>query len=96
MAHDIKFILINADDGFATHVREVLLKFPGRKIIAEVEEPALFAQAIKQFPVDVAVVNLDPNPEALMPILGSVIADPCEMRSDSGLTTPPPHRLIAS
>ena len=74
MGHDIKFILINADDSFATHVREVLLKFPGRKIIAEVEEPALFAQAIKQFPVDVALVNLDPNPEALLPIIGDVIA----------------------
>ncbi len=74
MGHDIKIMLIQTDGDFATQVREMLLKKPDLKIVAEVEEPALFAQAVKQFPVDIALVNLDPNPEAILPIVGDVIA----------------------
>ena len=74
MANDVRFIVLNTDSGFATTVREIILKFSGVKIVAEVDEPALFGQAIKQFPVDIALVNLDPNPEATLPMIGDVIA----------------------
>lgn len=74
MANDVRFIVLNTDPDFATTLREILLKFPGVKIVAEVDEPALFGQAVKQFPVDIALVNLDPTPEATLPIVGDVLA----------------------
>jgi pilus assembly protein CpaE len=72
MACDIRFIVLNADETFGTELRGTLLHFEGVKIIAEVDEPALLHQAVKQFPVDVLLANLDPNPEAVLHIVGEV------------------------
>lgn len=72
MAHDVKFIVLNGDVEFGDDLRALLLKQEGIKIVAEVDEPALVSQAVQQFPVDVLLVNLDPSPDAILPMLGDV------------------------
>lgn len=74
MAHDIKFMILNADESFGLELRTMLLRLDGAKIVAEVDEPALLVQAVAQFPIDILVVHLDPQPEALLPTIGEVIA----------------------
>lgn len=72
MAHDVRFIIVNADDALRVELRSILLQTPGVKIVAEVDEPALLEQAVQQIPVDIVLVNLDPSPEAVLPVVGEV------------------------
>jgi pilus assembly protein CpaE len=72
MGQDIRFIVLTGDEAFGAEVRSMLLKQDGVKILAEVEEPALLPQAVQQFPVDALLVNLDPTPDTILPILGDI------------------------
>ena len=74
MGQDLKFIVLNDHEEFALQLRTMLLKFEGVKIIAEIDEPALLAQTVSQFPADILFVNLDPNPEAVLPLIGDVVS----------------------
>ena len=74
MGQDLKFMILSADEQFTVGVRAMLLKFEGAKIVAEVDEPGLLTQAVGQFRVDVLLVNLDPAPESVLPMLGEVVA----------------------
>ncbi len=74
MGHDVRFIVGNSDERFGDSLRSMLLGLKAAKIVAEVEEPALLAQAAGRFPADVLLVNLDPSPEAILPIIGDVAA----------------------
>lgn len=77
MAHDLKLILFNRDEESAPELRAQLHHLDGIKIVAEVDEPALIAQAVAQFNPDVLVANLDPGPELILPLIGEVaIANP--------------------
>lgn len=75
MSREIRFIILNQDDQFAAELRTLLLTVEGVKIVAELDEPALLAQAVNQFPVDVVIINLDPNPDAVLPLLNEVAAE---------------------
>lgn len=72
MGQDLKFIVLNDCEKFALELRAMLQNFDGVKIVAEVDEPALLVQAVSQFPVDILFVNLDPNPETILPLIGEV------------------------
>ncbi len=72
MEQDLKFIVLNDHEECAVELRAMIQKFDGVKIVAEVSEPALLAQAVSQFPVDILFVNLDPHPEAILPLIGDV------------------------
>jgi len=74
MARDVRIIVLNTDEQCRRSLRAVLLQVTGIKIVAEVEEPALLAQAVQQFPVEVVLVNLDPTPDAILPIVAEVAA----------------------
>lgn len=74
MGSDVRFIVLNSDDEFATELRTMLLQLSGVKIIAELDEPALLSQAVKQFPADVVLMNLDPSPEYILPLVGEVVS----------------------
>lgn len=69
MRNTVRFIVVTQDETFADDVRALLMQRDGAKIVAEVDEPALMAQAVQQFPVDVVLVDLDPTPEQVLPIL---------------------------
>jgi len=72
MGQDLTFIVLNDQKEFALRLRAMLLKFEDVKIVAEVDEGAQLLQTVGQFPVDVLFVNLDPHPEAVLPLLGEV------------------------
>ena len=74
MAQDVRFIIVNADDALRSELRSILLNISGVKIIAEVDEPALLERAVKQFQVDAVLLNLDPSPEAVLPVVEEVVA----------------------
>jgi len=74
MAQDVKFIVLSSHEEFSVEAREVLLGLDGIKIVAEVDEAALLGQAVQQFPVDIVLADLDPAPEAILPIVGDVAA----------------------
>ena len=73
MANSVRFIVLNGDESFAPELRALLLSLERVKLTAEVDEPALAPQAVQRFPVDVLLVNLDPSPEAVLPIVGDII-----------------------
>ncbi|UCE60832.1 MAG: hypothetical protein JSU63_03600 [Phycisphaerales bacterium] len=75
MARDVRFIVLNGEEDYAGELRSLLLRVPGVKIVAEVEEPALLGQAVKQFPVEAVLVNLDPVPDAVLPVVADVVAN---------------------
>jgi len=66
MARGIRAIVLNMEEDFTVELRSKLLAVDGLKIVAELDEPALFETAITQFPAELLVVNLDPNPEELI------------------------------
>ena len=74
MGQDVKFIILSRDERCASALRAMLLKLDHAKIVAEVDEPALIAQAVQQLPVDALLVDLDPTPESVLPIIGDVAA----------------------
>ena len=74
MARDVRFIVLNGEEDCAGELRSALLRIPRVKIVAEVEEPALLGQAVKQFPVEAVLVNLDPVPDAVLPVVAEVVA----------------------
>ena len=72
MGHGVRFIIYNSDEQFGKELRALLLSFAGVKIVAEVDEVALLPQTVKRCPVDVLLVNLDPTPEAILPVAGEI------------------------
>ena len=72
MGHGVQFIVLNSDEQFRKELRAVLLTFDGVKIVAEVEEPALLRQAVAQMSAEILLVNLDPAPDAVLPIAGEI------------------------
>ncbi len=72
MAKNIKFIVMSTVEESALELRTHLLAIQGVRILAEVDDSALLGPAVSQFPVDVLMVNLDPAPDAILPILADV------------------------
>ncbi len=72
MGQAVKIITMTSNEEHAAELRSLLMQFDNTKIIAEVEEPALLAHAVKRFPADILLVNLDPAPDTLLPIVGDV------------------------
>ena len=75
MGRNLKFIVLNGEEQFGGELRAMLGGIDGVRVVAEVEEPALLTSAVDQFPVDVVLVNLDPNPEAVLPIVADIAKD---------------------
>jgi pilus assembly protein CpaE len=69
---------VNCDEEAAPELRTHLLSVAGVKIVAEVDEPTLLGQALNQFPAEVVLLHLDPNPQGMMDAVGPVL----EQRKD--------------
>ncbi|MGQ9649705.1 MAG: AAA family ATPase [Phycisphaerae bacterium] len=72
MRQSVRVIVFNADEEYSAALRADLLSIPGVQIVAEVDEATLIEQAVAHFPAEVVVIHLDPMPEALLPVAGSV------------------------
>lgn len=69
----IRVIVVNTDEEVASDLRAVLLSVDGVRIVAEVNEPALLAQALSRMPAEVLLVHLDPNPAGMMDVVAPLI-----------------------
>ncbi|MHC4695529.1 MAG: AAA family ATPase [Planctomycetota bacterium] len=79
MPQDVRFIILNGEEDCTAELRSLLLARPGVKIIAEVEEPALLSHAMKQFPANAVLVNLDPAPDVVLAAVTEVIGNADDM-----------------
>ncbi len=75
MSRPVRVIVVNTDEGAARELRAHLLSVEGVKIVAEIDEPALLRQAVAQFPAEVLLMHLDPDPKGMMPVLAPVISE---------------------
>ena len=73
MSQGIRVIVVNTDEDVAADLRTVLLSIEGVRIVAEVDEPALLAQALGQLPAEVLLIHLDPNPAGMMDVVAPLI-----------------------
>lgn len=79
MGQALQFIVMNSDDGFRKELREAVRACGAIKIVAEVQEPALLGQAVNQFAADVLIVNLDPDPDSVLPIAAQVSGEASDL-----------------
>jgi pilus assembly protein CpaE len=86
VARTVRVIIVNTDESVAPDLRAVLLSVEGVKIVAELDEPALLAQALMQFPAEVLLVHLDPNPAGMMDVLAPLIEARKERLAAIGMT----------
>lgn len=82
----MRVIVVNADEEAAPELRALLLAVEGVKIVAEVDEPLLLAQALTQFPAEVLLLHLDPHPAATMEVVAPLVADRKDHLTTIGMT----------
>ncbi len=75
MSKPVRVIIVNSDEEAAPELRALLLSVEGVKIVAEIDEPILLAQALNQFPAEVLLLHLDPDPAATMEIVAPLITE---------------------
>lgn len=73
MSQTIRVIVLNTDEEVSPDLRMALLAQDGVKIVAEIDEPAMLGQVLDQFPAEVLLVHLDPNPVGMMDIVAPLI-----------------------
>ena len=73
MSKGIRVIVVNTDEEAGPDLRAVLLSIEGVRIVAEIDEPALLAQALSQLPAEVLLIHLDPNPAGMMDVVAPLI-----------------------
>lgn len=73
LSKTIRVIIVNTDEEVSADLRAALLSIDGVKIVAEVDEPALLAQALNQFPAEALLVHMDPTPTAMMDVVAPLV-----------------------
>ena len=73
MSQVIRVIVVNADEAATVELRNHLLGVEGVKIVAEIDEPALLPQALAQFPAEVLLIHLDPDPAGMMDAVAPLV-----------------------
>jgi pilus assembly protein CpaE len=81
-----RVIVVNTDEEATPELRNYLLSVDGVKIVAEIDEPVFLAQALDQFPAEVLLVHLDPNPAAIMEVVAPLIEARKEQLAAIGMT----------
>jgi pilus assembly protein CpaE len=82
----VRVIVVNADEEAAPELRAHLLSIDGLKIVAEVDEPAVLAQVLDQFPAEVLLIHLDPHPRAMMEALAPILENRSNCPAAIGMT----------
>lgn len=86
MSKPVRVIVLNSDEDAAPELRALLLSVEGVKIVAEIDEPALLAQALQQFPAEVLLLHLDPNPTGILEVVGPLVSERKERLAAIGMT----------
>jgi pilus assembly protein CpaE len=66
MANTIRTILFTSLSDSAPDLRRTLTSLRQIRLIAEIDEPSLLAHAVAQFPAELVLVDLDPNPAVVL------------------------------
>lgn len=69
MAGTVRVILYTTNESSLPELRRALTSLPQIRLVAELEEPSMFAQAVAQFPAELLVADLDPNPALVIECL---------------------------
>jgi pilus assembly protein CpaE len=69
MAQNMRVILYTSNQTDAPELRRALTSIPEIRIVAELDEASLLANAIAQFPAELLIVDLDPQPEIVLECL---------------------------
>lgn len=69
MPRNVRAILFTANESEAPDLRRTLTSLPQMRIAAELDEPSLLPQAVSQFPCDLVLADLDPNPAIVLECL---------------------------
>lgn len=72
MATGVRVILYTSNEAYAAELRRDVLSISGVKIVAEVDDTILLAQAAERFPAHAVVVDLDPRPDEVLPVAGAL------------------------
>lgn len=86
MSQVIRVIVVNADEAATVELRNHLLGVEGVKIVAEIDEPALLPQALAQFPAEVLLIHLDPDPAGMMDAVAPLVEARKEHLAAIGMT----------
>lgn len=86
MSRTIRVIVVNSDEEATAELRSHLLSVEGVKIVAEIDEPVFLTQALDQFPAEVLLIHLDPNPVAMMEIVAPLVEARKEQLAAIGMT----------
>lgn len=69
MAHSVRCILFTSSESEAPELRRSVTSLSQIRIVAELDEPSLLPHAVCQFPCEVIIADLDPNPAVVMECL---------------------------
>ena len=69
MPRIVRTILFTVDQAAAPELRRAVTSLPPLRIVAELDEPSLLPQAVAQFPCDLILADLDPNPAVVLECL---------------------------
>ncbi|MBX3393806.1 MAG: response regulator [Phycisphaerae bacterium] len=69
MAQTVRTIVFTSNESEAPELRRSLTSLPYFRIVAELDEPSLLPQAVMQFPCDLLLADLDPNPAVVLECL---------------------------
>ncbi len=69
MAQTVRTIVYTANESDAPELRRTLTRLSSLRIVAELDEPSLIPQAVTQFPCDLLIADLDPNPGIVLECL---------------------------
>jgi pilus assembly protein CpaE len=72
MSASVNVIIYTASQEYGTGLRRDLLGIPGVKIVAEIDDTILMAEAARKFPADIVLVDLDPLPDEILPIASTL------------------------
>ncbi|MBK9127783.1 MAG: AAA family ATPase [Phycisphaerales bacterium] len=90
----VRVIVVNADEEAGPELRALLLSVEGVKIVAEIDEPALLGRALTQFPAEVLLVHLDPDPHATMELIAPLVTERKERLAAIGMTEDKDAELV--
>lgn len=70
----LRCTVFNAEEAYGPALRAAVSGFDFVRLVAEVDEPAILGHVLHQFPAEVLLVHLDPDPEGILPLVAPVVA----------------------
>ncbi|MCH7808146.1 MAG: response regulator [Planctomycetes bacterium] len=79
MGREVRFLILDRDEESSHTLRAALLATSKVRVVAVADEPALLSQSVGRLHVDAVLINLDPEPEATLPLLSELAKTYCDV-----------------